>query len=63
MAQIVINVSNFDGFLPLFFEKIGNLNKDKKFKLEINGIPLDQNLTIRLLIVQLIISLKVVCIF
>jgi len=33
MAQIVINVSNFDGFLPLFFEKIGNVNKDQKLKL------------------------------
>ena len=63
MAQIVINVSNFDGFLPLFFEKIGNINKDQKLKLEIKRVPLDQNLTIRLLIVQLVISLKVVCIF
>ena len=41
MAQIVVNVSNFNGFLPLFFEKIRNFNKNQKLKLESYSVPLD----------------------
>lgn len=63
MAQIVINVSHLDGLLPLLFEQIRDFYERKELKLKIRWVSMDQDLSIGLLIIQLIIILEVVCTF